>query len=220
MLFMFDTVLFDKICSVNCSDQELKEFKRGIERRKFDTDNAFDKYYSIESILKCFDLYKTGKISEKFLADWAYAYDFIIMGGFKRMENEDSKMDTTLKKVISWEISDWLDSLSFAYMYDTLEIDDYSNGLCTMDAIYKNIDDWNAFYSYTGMKYDNGEDFSNIYVLLVNDKSREFIIFENDGCDFREYKLQANLCEEAALEQMMRDLKNMGYKELLPSIED
>ncbi len=215
---MFDTAMFDKICSVKCSEGELKNFVRGLNRREFDMDNAFDKYYRVETVIKCIELYKSGEISDRIFAYWACAYNWIVMEGFKGKDNDENEKDVSLKTVIRWEISDWLDSLSFCDSYDKseflLDIDDYAYALRMMDSLYKNADDLRAFYSYTYMKYDDGEDFGDIYILLINDKSREFIIFENDFCDFRKCTLHATLCEEEILNQTMRDLGNAGYKEI------
>lgn len=80
---MFDKELFNKICTVTCSFEELANFVTNIDEKEFDLDDAFEKYYSLERILCAIKKYKSKQISDKFLAYWANAYDWILMSGFK-----------------------------------------------------------------------------------------------------------------------------------------
>ena len=80
---MFDKIMFEKIFNLTCSFDELKHFNFKIDEKEFDVDNCFEKYYSLETILKCIQLHKDKRISGKYLAYWSNAYNWIIMGGFK-----------------------------------------------------------------------------------------------------------------------------------------
>ena len=216
---MFDAVMFDKICSVSCSDKELRGFNCGLDRREFDMDNAFDKYFSLDSIIKCIDLYKSGKVSDIFVSYWACAYNWIIMAGFRGKDNDENEKDVSLDTLIRWEISDWLDGLSFydkeCETKDLLGIDDFREAFCSLDRMYKNIDSFTAFYSYTGEFYDNGCPIEDAFILLINHEGREFLFYRCDGCDFRECRLDGTLCEEKKLFEMMDDLKRQGYEKII-----
>ena len=52
---MFDRVMFEKICGLTCTYDELKCFNSKIDEKEFDVDNSFEKYYSLDVILKCMD---------------------------------------------------------------------------------------------------------------------------------------------------------------------
>ena len=110
---MFDQELFEKICKVSCTCEELKEFSCDINETEFDLDNPFTKYYSLDSILQCINLYEKGVVSADFVAYWANAYNWIVMGGFETNVNNEKEISVSLETVLIWAISDWLDSLSF-----------------------------------------------------------------------------------------------------------
>lgn len=71
---MFYKELFEKICKVSCTFEELKEFSCDINEKEFDLDNPFTKYYSLDSILQCINLYEKGVVSADFVAYWANAH--------------------------------------------------------------------------------------------------------------------------------------------------
>ena len=48
---MFDRAMFEKICGVACTLEELKCFNSKIDEKEFDIDNSFEKYYSLDVIL-------------------------------------------------------------------------------------------------------------------------------------------------------------------------
>lgn len=84
---MYNKEFFEKVVNVDCSFKELKTFCANIDKEKYDTDNAFEKYYNVESILKAINRYKNGEVSDIYLACWANAYGWIIMAGFKSVKN-------------------------------------------------------------------------------------------------------------------------------------
>ena len=64
---MFNQELFNKICTGTCTFEELENFVTKIDKKEFDLDNAFDKYYSLERILFVINKYNKKQISAKFL---------------------------------------------------------------------------------------------------------------------------------------------------------
>ena len=59
-----------------------------------------------------------------------------------------------IKTLLIWEISDWLDGLSF-FDGDTefLNLDDYKNTFTSLNSIYKNPDKWTIYYAFTNEEY-------------------------------------------------------------------
>lgn len=131
---MFDKILFDKICSIECTLDELKDFFDGIEDREFDTDAPFDKYYRIDTVRMAFELYRNGKINAEFLRYWANAYDLIIKGGFFSAELTDEN-ETNQDQLIKSEISGLLDSISFIDEPEISELDYYLEMLSAYDGM-------------------------------------------------------------------------------------
>lgn len=163
---MFDKELFERICNVTCSFEELELFVADIDNKEFDLDNAFEKYYRIESIIKAIQLYDDKVIDARYLAYWANAYDWIIMAGF--YEQNDC---VSLKTIIEREISEWLDSLSF---FDTFGEDydiDYKGNFLFLDKLYKTVDDLQCVYARKLVE-ENG---FRSTLLIANHKTKEYL---------------------------------------------
>ena len=45
---MYNKELYDKIISASCTFEELEAFVTDIDKKEFDVDNAFEKYYNCE----------------------------------------------------------------------------------------------------------------------------------------------------------------------------
>ena len=125
---MYDKELFGKIISVSCTFEELEAFVINIDKKEFDLENAFEKYYDAERILYAIRRYEKKEISDKYLAHWMNAYNWIIMAGFR---TQQENKEIVFKDWLVWEISDWLDSLSFFDdSEDYITLEDYKNWLC------------------------------------------------------------------------------------------
>lgn len=211
---MFDKDLFEKICKVACTFEELEEFSRGINEKEFDLDNPFAKYYSLDSILQCINLRKKGFVSDKFLAHWANAYNWIVMGGFETNVNNEKEISVSLETVLIWAISDWLDSLSF---FDGdkefIKLIDYKKAFTTLDSIFTNHHEWTSYYSYTNEEYADGDFVNSIFVLLVNESKSLYFRFYSDCCDFKECVFE-NAQHLNDVEDKEKQLKKSGYKKL------
>ena len=214
---MFDKALFEKICNVTCTFVELKRFNSKIDEKAFDTDNCFRKYYSLDSILKCIQLYRDKRITDKYLAYWCNAYNWIIMGGFKGKENDEKEKDIDAATILIWDMSDCLDSLSFfdAEFYD---LNEYISNFRILDSIYKNHKKWEKFYSFNTDTYDNDEPINDINVLFVSKTKNVYYTLASDGCDFKKYVLDKELTETQDIDTIISDLKTKGYKELAVSV--
>ena len=210
---MFDKEMFEKICHVTCSWDELKRFNSKIDEKEFDVNNCFEKYYSLDPILKCIDLYKNKRITDKHLAYWCNAYNWIIMGGFEGKANDENEKTVDVATILIWDISDWLDSLSF-FDAQYFDLNKYIGNFRVLDSIYKNLKKWEAFYSFSADTYDDGESVNDIYVLFVNKTKNVYYALVSDGCDFKECVWDDELTEVPDIETIINDLKSKGYKEL------
>ena len=204
---MFDEKMFEKICTVTCTFEELKDFAGGMDKKEFDLDNAFEKYYSLNIILYAIQQYKDKKITDRFLAHWACAYNWIIIAGF------DFEIETNHKKreIIAFEISDWLDSLSFFDETEELfDIEKYINVFSSLDKIYRDLSDWEVEYAPTNDFCDENGD---VWLLFVNRKTGEFLKILHEG--YGDYLVEGQESwTEDDIDKAIQSLKENGYQEL------
>jgi len=205
---MYNKDLYNKIINASCSFEELELFISDIDKKEFDLDNAFEKYYDVEKILYAINRYENKEVDDKYLAYWMNAYNWIIMAGFKieSKNNEISFLDWVV-----WEISDWLDSLSFFDDSDDwFNLDDYKNSFKIIDGIYKNINEWDCVFAHTDEWGGNDDD---VVLLVVNDKTKELVkIYAS--LDYLNERVDVPRIEEDEFEKKIKQLKKVGYQEL------
>ena len=205
---MYNKELYGKIINVSCSFEELESFVSDISKKEFDIDNAFEKYYDLERILFAISRYENKEINDKYLAYWMSAYNWIIMAGFKA-GNEN--VGITFQDWVLWEISDWLDSLSFFDDSDDwFNLDDYKNSFRIIDEIYKNLNDWECIFAHTDEWGDNDDD---VVLLTINNKAKKFVkIYAS--LDYLNEKVDFPRIEEDELGKKIKQLKKFGYQEV------
>ena len=205
---MYNKDLYNKIINASCSFEELELFISDIDKKEFDLDNAFEKYYDVEKILYAINRYENKEVDDKYLAYWMNAYNWIIMAGFKieSKNNEISFLDWVV-----WEISDWLDSLSFFDDSDDwFNLDDYKNSFKIIDGICKNINEWDCVFAHTDEWGGNDDD---VVLLVVNDKTKELVkIYAS--LDYLNERVDFPRIEEDEFEKKIKQLKKVGYQEL------
>ena len=205
---MYDKELFNKIINVSCTFEELEAFVIDIVKKEFDLENAFDKYYSVETILKAIRRYENKEIDDRYLSYWMNAYDWIIMAGFK-MESENKEI--YFKDWLVWEISNLLDSLSF---FDNTEdwynLEDYTTCFKILDKIYKNLNDWKCLFAHTDEWGDNEDD---VVLLITNHKTKEFVKTYGN-LDYLNEDVRIQKIELAELERQIENLNAQGFKKL------
>ena len=111
---------------------------------------------------------------------------------------------------LEWEISDFLDSLSFFdASYSWYDADDYEKGFKRIDAIYKNSDDWNCFFSPVAVTHG----YDDVDMLLVNRKTKKFIktCSESDCVDG---KGDMKKLKSDEMKKEIAKLKAAGYRKL------
>ena len=205
---MYNKDLYNKIINASCSFEELELFISDIGKKEFDLDNAFEKYYDVEKILYAINRYENKEVDDKYLAYWMNAYNWIIMAGFKieSKNNEISFLDWVV-----WEISDWLDSLSFFDDSDDwFNLDDYKNSFKIIDGIYKNINEWDCVFAHTDEWGGNDDD---VVLLVVNDKTKELVKIYASS-DYLNERVDFPRIEEDEFEKKIKQLKKVGYQEL------
>ena len=204
---MFDKKIYEKICTVSCTFEELRNFVSGIDKKELDLDNAFQKYYSLGCILSAIQKYKAKQITDKFLRNWANAYNWIVSAGLKFQ----SKTNHKIKEILTFEISDWLDSLSFFDETEELfDIEKYINVFSTLDKIYNNINDWEFEYATTNEFCDENGD---IWVLFIDIKEGLFLKLFHEG--YGDYLVEGQEpWREDDIDKAIQSLKANGYKEM------
>ena len=204
---MYDKKLFEKICNATCSFEELEAFTIKINKKQFDLDNPFEKYYHLDRILWAINRYENKEIDDKYLSYWMNAYNWIIMGGFKIKVGPSITFTTWLE----WEICDWLDSLSFFDdSEDWFNLQDYKNSFTIVDRIYRNRNEWHSVFAHMDEGGDNDQD---IVVLAYNDKTNEFVKIYSE-LDYWRLDVKFQRLELNELEKRIEELKAKGYQEL------
>ena len=205
--------LFKKICDVTCTSRQLKAFVTDIDKKEFDLDNPFDKYYNLESILRAIARYEQNEIDDRFLARWMNAYNWIIMGGFDAYQGGP----ITFKRWVMRDISEFLDGLSFFNCgpkdYD---LEKFKIAFEIRDKIFSNLDDWKRIFAHTDEWGDNEDD---VAVLASNDKTKEFAILYGE-MDYLHHEVDFPRVELDRLEKEIAVLREKGYKELKSGLWD
>ncbi len=205
---MYNKELFDKIINATCTFEELEAFVIDIDKKEFDLDKAFEKYYNVERILYAIRRYENKEIDDRYLSYWMDAYNWIIMAGFK-IESKNNEF--SFQDWVEWEISDWLDSLSFFDDSDDwFNIEDYKNSFIIIDKIYKSINDWKCLFAHT----DEWRDNEDVVVLLtINYKTKEFVkMYADLGYLNEDVKVEKMELDE--LKKKIEQLKSQGFAEL------
>lgn len=199
--------LFNKICNVSCLFNELEDFCIDINKKEFDLDNPFEKYYSVDRIISAIEKYQSKIIDAKFLAYWMNAYNWIIMGGFKSAEAEKY---IPLKQILIWEITDWIDSLSFFDDSDDLyNLEGYKATFKVLDLALQEAERCQAVFAMENEEDDGcGAD---IIVLITNEDSKYFIRLYTDINDATDY---LDKIDSSTMADRVEQLLKLGYQEL------
>lgn len=195
---MYDKNFYRKLIDCDLTFEELRSFFPQ-NKNEYDLDNSFDKYFNLIKIKNAVTLYKNGSISDKYLANWACAYNWIVMAS---VWNSDSngKMNN-LKDNLLYAISDWLDGVSFfdasLGVYEDNYLDTFYNQIESMFIAYQNLPDWYAYYTEDTGNYDDEYGNFCVEILCVNDKEKQFFTMcgelvpdnalRENRLDYREY---------------------------------
>lgn len=205
---MYNKELFEKIVDATCTFKELESFIIDIDKQEYDLDNAFEKYYNVDKILNVINIYENKKIKYRYLSYWMNAYNWIIRSGFK---NDFENKKITFKDVIIFEISDWLDSLSFFNESDDwFYLNEYKNAFVVLDKIYKNLSDWKCVFGYD-CEYEHND--GNIVFFTINHNTKEFVKITGYIYDISN-NFNIEQMESKEIEEEIKRLQKLGYNEI------
>ena len=167
--------LIEKVIGAECLEEEMSQVLNFLQNRKNYEGleflkNSFEKYYNLARIINTIRKYENKEIDDRYLAYWMCIYNWIIMADeWANVPIEE----ITFKTWVVWEISGWLDSLSFFDDSDDFyNLEEYKKTFEVLDKIYNNLEDWNRVFAHTDEWGDNDDD---VAVLVSNDKTKEFV---------------------------------------------
>ena len=210
---MITKELIEKVVCANCLKEEMSQVLNYLQNRKNYEGveflkNSFEKYYNLARIINTIRKYENKEIDDRYLAKWICVYNWIIMA------DEWSNVpieEITFKTWVVWEISNWLDSLSFFDDSDDFyNLEDYKKTFEVLDKIYNNLEGWNRVFAHTDEWGDNDDD---VVVLVSNDKTKEFVRIGSQ-LDYLNNKVAFERVELDELKRRVNALKKLGYKEL------
>ena len=210
---MYDKVLIQRVCDLTCSKEEVVRNQTTI---KYDKDNPFRKYYSISTIKGALEKFMSKEWDDQTLAHWACIYCWILCGGFdyRNIKEDLNTFEKFCRDVIAWA----LDGLSFfnSWTEEMKDIPELIQLFENYDKIWQTRNDWKAIYAMIGPFAEENEE---QYVLLVNDKTKEYIIIYSDhlknGFEDEHFRFVSRDNYISLVEQ----LKNDGYTMLSCSEE-
>ena len=205
--------LIEKVIGAECLEEEMSQVLNFLQNRKNYEGleflkNSFEKYYNLARIINTIRKYENKEIDDRCLAHWMCVYNWIIMADeWANVPIEE----ITFKTWIVWEISGWLDSLSFFDDSDDFyNLEEYKKTFEVLDKIYNNLEGWNRVFAHTDEWGDNDDD---VVVLVSNDKTKEFVRIGSQ-LDYLNNKVAFERVELDELKRRVDALKKLDYKEL------
>ncbi len=128
------------------------------------------------------------------------------MGGFK-IEEEDKSI--SLNDFLIWEISDWIDGLSFLDDFkNAYNLEDYKLAYRVLDSVLQDLGHCTAVFAEHG--YNENE----VVVLITNDSAKYFIKVYGE-LDYNNDVINFDKIKDTDLESRAKQLLNSGYQELV-----
>ena len=210
---MITKELIEKVVCAECLEEEMSQVLNFLQNRKNYEGveflkNSFEKYYNLARIINTIRKYENKEIDDRYLAKWICVYNWIIMADeWANVPIEE----ITFKTWVVWEISGWLDSLSFFDDSDDFyNLEEYKKTFEVLDKIYNNLEGWNRVFAHTDEWGDNDDD---VVVLTFNDKTKEFVRIGSQ-LDYLNNKVAFERVELDELKRRVDALKKLDYKEL------
>ena len=207
---MYNKKLYEEICNVTCTWEDLETFCTLIDENEFDLDNSFEKYYNLNSITTAIEKYEHKQITADYLAYWTNAYNWILMANEWNADNYINS--SKFKMHIREQISELLDALSFfdeeSKRYYKLK--KYKKEFVLYDKLYKEaetLDIWE--WPITDIC---GEDFD--FIIAINHSEQNYTkLFDEMYIDI---DMSDNISKKSLseIESKINELHKNGYKEL------
>lgn len=220
---MLDKAIFNKICNVESTLDELIEFSSNRGKNKID---FFAHYYNHENIQKCISLYKDGKVTAQYLSEWAYCYASILRGCGTVQKPYDYDNRITFKELVENQILVLLAHDLTEYHLDVkyygkeaVDLIDYWEKLFVIfDEIYTTLDEWQPYYCLDEYENDLGDPVltGDAIVTLVNRRTKKFYQMMIDDYVYTDTRIEAIELSYTAYDEHVEKLKDDGYTEILP----
>lgn len=164
---MYDKNMYEKILKVECTNEEIKNFSCNLSKIELDKENSFEKYYDLSKLLLAIEKYQKGLISDSYLAHWMNAYNWIITSS---LDNEiDENGEISIKEILIWELSDWIDALSFFEedQKDEYNLDSFVDVFTTLSKLYEDCEKCRKIIAKNDLD-------SGFIILAINEKEKYF----------------------------------------------
>ncbi len=210
---MYDKEWTQRICELTCSKNDVLGSQSAV---KYDAEHPFKRYYSISVIRGAIGKYLSGEWDDRMLAHWACRYCWILLGGcdYDNVTEDLNAFERFVRDLITWD----LDALSFfsAEDEDPQEMQNWLESFGHFDHIWQTRDEWRAVYAMIG-RYaeENGDQ----YVLLINDKAREYMILYSEHLQNGYEDAYFRFVSRDEHEALAQRLKKDGYTMLSCSEE-
>ena len=222
---MYNKNLMERVCKAECYDKELEAFCSCLEEHEYDVHNSFDKYYSLENILKTIELYQQGKISDRYLANWACAYLWILQAELRVDKYYDAFITLPMKELLKSQIIDTLDSLAFFDEESEWEediIQRYAQSFTDLDELWRTLPEWESFFAPDNDFCDDdiadsdndGPDICESWILFVHHGNKKFIRIYDDEFNCQKDTFEAKETTQDEMRNIETNLKSHGYAEL------
>lgn len=203
---MYDKELLESVANATCDYAALRKNYPRADMIEYDEDHSFEKYYHLESIIASIEKYQKGEITDDELAHWACVYDYVLNGRF--VENDEDDIPIELF-ILRYEVSDWLDSLSFfeecedsaKHEDGVFDLEERKEGFRVLDRIMRTHREWVFYYD------DLYDDYQEL--LLVNESRRAYVRMVSDFFDGDAHGLE----KSDSLREMREKLRAEGYEE-------
>ncbi len=204
---MFDKNMYEKIMNVKCTNEEIENFICNSSRVELDKENSFEKYYDLSKLLLAIEKYQKGLISDRHLAHWMCAYNWIIMSSFNNENDETGEI--SWKEVLIWELSDWIDALSF-FEEDPeagYKLDSFIAAFTTLTKLYEDCENCNMVIAPYGWNDDD------VIVFAINETEKYFArIYTN--FDYLNLKHNFKQIDTQELKKREKFLLEHNYQQL------
>ena len=191
-----------RICT-GPSAAELRWFVKHFDEIDDDSEDMFERYYSLRWILKVIEKYQSKLVDAEYLGNWMASYEIILSMrvNFETKENQDY-----LKEIVKSEILDWLISLSHFDENDCyFDLDKFKRIFTSLDLILHEHAQYKAIFS----KYEQGEDDA---VLILNESAKCFARINNPSLSSNPRNLKE--VELSELNEIVQQLKSCGFTDL------
>lgn len=203
---MYDKDLIERVCNLTCTKEDVVRNQNTI---KYDTEYPFKKYYSVDTLVGAVKKYLSKEWDETMISYWACVYCWILNGGFCAEVKEDlNTFEDYFKEVLTMD----MDGMAYFREYQIEEsimgVSGWTKFYLDLDYVWQSRNDWRAVYSMVGeCAKRNGDQ----YVVLINDKTKEYMIMYSDyfknGYEDEYFKYVS----EEEFKNLIEELKTKDY---------